>query len=287
MHPIERLRSLARADWLDPQTIAMEAADAMGDAARWLGDATAVSIARRLLAWHSFCGPLWYAATRILQAVDPADEASVVVEELLADPTALMLDAALPDGARPFVVGDGPGLADIARSTRFASADPDLFEVPFGDRGGRFAAFGSHLPMSRHQTRAFVEGASHVLVGALVLGPDGVFSRSPATDAVEAARAAGKPVWGIAGLGTAIDAGLWARLCDLADSGRTRPETTVRSDVWWDDPDPRTGPPVERVDLSDLSFVCGPDGLVPPANLEREVPAVPPDLLECVGSDPY
>lgn len=268
MHPIERLRALARADWLDPQTIAVEAADAIGDAARHLGEPTAVSIARRLLAWHSACGPLWFVAGRVLSALDPATAAADVIEELEADPTSLMLDAALPDGAAPLVVGDGPGLAGIGAETG----------LWLGDRPP---------PASPHQVRAVVERASHVLIGAHALGPDGAAARAPAGLVAAAAQASATPAWLVAGLGTAVDASLWNRIRTLLESGGGRPVVQARVDVWWDDTSSDTRGVLDVVDTGAVSFVCGPTGLVRPHEAAAQAAATPTDLLDCAGADAF
>ena len=61
MHPIERLRYVARAGWAPPAVLAAEAAWALGDLA--LHEETAVLPAcRRLLDRHPGCGPLWWVA---------------------------------------------------------------------------------------------------------------------------------------------------------------------------------------------------------------------------------
>ncbi|MCC7077995.1 MAG: hypothetical protein IT198_12795 [Acidimicrobiia bacterium] len=282
MHPIERLRALARADWLDPHTIAVEAADAIGDAARHLGEPTAVSIARRLLAWHSACGPLWFVAGRILSALDPAAAAVDVIEELTADPTLLMLDAALPDGAVPLVVGDASGLAGIAGETGLWLGD------------GQPTAFGPHpaptglvSPASPHQVRAVVERASHVLIGAHALGPDGAAARAPAGVVATAARASDTPTWLVAGLGTAVDASLWNRIRTLLESGGGRPVVQARVDVWWDDTSSQTRGLLDVVDTGAVSFVCGPTGLVRPPEAAAQAAATPTDLLDCAGADAF
>ena len=70
VHPIERLRYVARAGWAAPAVLAAEAAWALADLA--LHEEPAVLPAcRRLLDRHPGCGPLWWVAARILTAGDP------------------------------------------------------------------------------------------------------------------------------------------------------------------------------------------------------------------------
>ncbi len=86
VHPIERLRYVARAGWAPPAVLAAEAAWALGDLA--LHESSAVLPAcRRLLDRHPGCGPLWWVAARMLTAGDPAEEAERCVDLLESDPT--------------------------------------------------------------------------------------------------------------------------------------------------------------------------------------------------------
>lgn len=277
MHPIERLRSLARATWLDPATVAVEATDSLGDALRWMDEPTAVSIARRLLAWHSFCGPLWWSTARVLHAVDPTAEAEVVVRALLDDPTGLLLDAALPDDAQPLLVGAAPGFDTLE----------DRGALLLG--GGR-RALGRWTPPS--EAADLVAAHSHVLVGVSAFGPGGAFAPAPAALLADAAADAGTPVWAVCGVGTVVDAVLWNRLVDVvAAGGRQRPAT--RSDAWWDDDAGAHGGHGDAAALPEVvaierfSFVAGPDGLVPPADALRDAPTTPVDLLSAAGAEPY
>lgn len=253
MHPIERIRALARASWLDPKTVAVETADALGDAYRWMDEAAAVAVARRLLAWHPYCGPLWWVCGRVLHAVDPVEEARRVVASLLDDTTGLALDVALPEGSNPLVVGRCRAIDEL-------------------DQMGTARSLGA---------------ASHVLIGVSVLGPGGIVTLGPAATLVPGAAAASVPVWAVAEVGTVVDARLWLRLSDLASDAFVRPETSAVTDVWWDD-DPGTevlAPSV--VHIGDLDWVCGPEGLEVPTEAAARGPATPPDLIDAAGAPAF
>ncbi|HUC35869.1 MAG TPA: hypothetical protein VMR97_01965 [Acidimicrobiales bacterium] len=110
MHPIERLRYVARAGWAGPSELAAEAAWALADLAE-REPAALVPACRRLLDRQPGCGPLWWLCARVLSAPDPVTEAVVCAEELCDDPTASLLLEALPPGARAVRRG---GIGEVA-----------------------------------------------------------------------------------------------------------------------------------------------------------------------------
>jgi len=110
MHPIERLRYVARAGWAPPAVLAAEAAWALGDLALHEGSAV-LPACRRLLDRHPGCGPLWWVAARILTAGDPAQEAERCADALESDPTSDLLREDLGAGRRAVRHG---GVGDVA-----------------------------------------------------------------------------------------------------------------------------------------------------------------------------
>jgi hypothetical protein len=110
VHPIERLRYVARSGWGAPDVLAAEAAWALAD----LADREAPAVlpaCRRLLDRHPGCGPMWWVAARILTAGDPVTEGERCAEALECDGTDELFDEALPAGAR--IVRRG-GVSDAA-----------------------------------------------------------------------------------------------------------------------------------------------------------------------------
>lgn len=97
MHPIERLRYVARAGDADPAMLAVEAAEALGSLA--FDPRALVPACRRLIDAHPSCGPLWWVAARILVATDARAAAQTASDLLLGDPTAEELAATFPAGA--------------------------------------------------------------------------------------------------------------------------------------------------------------------------------------------
>jgi len=110
VHPIERLRYVARAGWAPPAVLAAEAAWALGDLA--LHEQAAVLPAcRRLLDRHPGCGPLWWVAARVLTAGDAVEEAERCADALESDPTAELLAEDLCGDRRAVRHG---GVGDVA-----------------------------------------------------------------------------------------------------------------------------------------------------------------------------
>ena len=83
MHPIERLRYVARAAGADAESLVRETAGAL----RGLGLDTAglVVACRRIVERHPTCGPLWWLCARMLTSSDPMAAARAAVEEIECD----------------------------------------------------------------------------------------------------------------------------------------------------------------------------------------------------------
>ncbi len=208
MHPIERLRYVARGGELDLTELVQDAALALAGFAD--DPAGLVTACRSLVDRHPAAGPVWWLASRVLTSADPAVEAWRVVEEVEADGTARALYRAVPDGANVLAVGWTPALAQgLARRgdcrvlvvdptgavghsvERLGGAGVDVEEVP---EGGLGAAAG---------------WADVVLVEAQALGPDGLVAVSGARSALAVAAAAGRQTWSVAPAGRVLPPGLW------------------------------------------------------------------------------
>src|SRR6202011_5369703 len=112
MHPIERLRYVARASGAEPSLLVRETAAALADVVR-VEPAGLVPACRRLIDRHLTTGPVWWLAARMLTAAEPAQAAWQAAAELKDDPTSGMLAAALPDDLTVTIVG-WPDLAAAA-----------------------------------------------------------------------------------------------------------------------------------------------------------------------------
>ncbi|MDR3649631.1 MAG: hypothetical protein P4L20_11110 [Acidimicrobiales bacterium] len=110
MHPIERLRYVARSGWAPPAVLAAEAAWALGDLSLH-EESAVVPACRRLLDRHPGCGPLWWVAARILTAGDAVEEAERCADLLESDPTSDLLREDLAGERRAVRHG---GVGDVA-----------------------------------------------------------------------------------------------------------------------------------------------------------------------------
>ena len=103
MHPIERLRYVARASGVPQATLVQETAAALSsfsDDPHGL-----VTACQRVVSRQPSSGPLVWFAARVLTAGDPVDEIWKAAGELQADRTAAMLARSLPDDATVCVLG--------------------------------------------------------------------------------------------------------------------------------------------------------------------------------------
>jgi hypothetical protein len=186
VHPIERLRYVARAGWVAPAVLAAEAAWALADLALH-EEAALVPACRRLLDRHPGCGPLWWVAARVLTAGDPVEEAVRCAEALETDATSDLLAEELDaDGraVRHGGVGDAAG-ADVvvveveALGPGGMIIDPDdtglleaarAVEVPIWVEAG----VGRVMPPKMWEAMARRVGDGGLRRSGIVMGLDGV-----------------------------------------------------------------------------------------------------------------
>lgn len=267
MHPIERLRYVARAGGADHGVLAEEAARAM---AGFSSDpASLVTACRRIVDRHPTSGPMWWMASSVLSATDPRAVAIRCVSTLQDDPTAAALAYELPDDATVAVIGwpEQIGEALIRRGDieslvvdslgegtglvrRLLMSDAPAVEVPSSGLGGAVGA------------------ADIVLVEASAIGPDSFVAIAGSLAAASVAAHGSAEVWMVAGEGRVLPEGLWSGL-------RERWSTAVGDEPWEADE--------ELVPLSLIDHVVGPRGRQSVAATARraDVP-VAPELLRAV-----
>ena len=262
MHPIERLRMVARAAGEGPALLAQEAAGAL---AAFAGDpAGLVTACRRLVDRQPTSGPIWWLSARVLASDDPTGEAWRAAEELSDDDTPSVLAAHLPDDATVCVIGR-PELIEDALIRR--GDLPVLVVDALGEGHGlarRLARAGSDAELVPESgLGAAAAAADVVLLEAAALGPTGFVAISGSRAAGAVARQAGRPVWLVAGVGRVLPSPLWAAL-----ARRLGPAE-------WDGDE-------ELVPIDLIDTVAGPDGPVDPARALSTpgCPAVPELLRE-------
>lgn len=204
MHPIERLRFVARAGDLAPDELAAESAAALG---ALVGDARALLPAcRRLLQAHPASGPLWWVCARVLCAADPARAADDAEVELLEDQTEDELAGSLPAGAIVAATVTETLIEGLAArpdcSVRLVGTQAALRRGvrSLGHQVADVACYGD----DEDGAADAAEDATVVLVEALAASPTQVLVTGPASLLVEAAVAAGDPCWLVAPTGTVL-----------------------------------------------------------------------------------
>ncbi len=263
MHPIERLRYVARASGADQSLLVRETGGAL--ASLGMDPAGLVTACRRIVDRHVVSGPLWWLCARVLTAGDPIAEAWRAAEEIGDDPTSDELAAALPDEATVCLLG-WPELASEALVRRGDCLA--LVVDTLGEGGGlvrrlrRSDAEAEEVPSSG--LGAAVAASDVVLLEASAVGPDGFVAVAGSRAAAAVAKTAGIPVWLVAGVGRVMAAPMWRAL-----AARFQEES---GDPWEEDDE------VVPIDLVDR--LCGPRGVeAVTESLRRTASPVAPELF--------
>ncbi len=267
MHPIERLRYVARASGADPALLAQETAAALAALADEPG--ALVPSCRRLVDRHPTNGPLWSLVARVLTSAEPVKEARRVVAELDADPTAGILAAELPEDATVVLIG----WPDVAATAVRRRGDIETLIVESGGEGGQLAhrlASGDNEAVAVPDAgmAAATVVADLVLLEALAGGPSGILAAAGSHACAAVARLRGVPVWAVAGSGRVLPARLWEAMLGRLDD---------RGDEPWDRA-------AELVPAALLDAVVDPAGFEAGlAGLDRASCPVAPELLRRAG----
>lgn len=270
VHPIERLRHVARSGESDLAELVQDAALALAGFAD--DPAALVTACRSLVDRHPAAGPVWWLAARVLTAAEPACEAWRVVEDVESDGTRRSLYRAVPEGATVLSVG----WTEAVAAALVRRGDCRLLVVDatgsLGHAAGRLLRSGVEVEeVPEAGVGAAAGSADLVLVEAQAMGPGGLVALSGARAALAVAAAAGRQAWAVAPLGRVLPDGLWRALAGrVADA----PEP-------WLEPD-------ELVPLGLVSGVVRDIGLTGPAEAvdEPDCPFAPELVrpLEAPGS---
>lgn len=262
MHPIERLRYVARSSGADQELLVRETAGAL--AALGLDDAGLVTACRRIIDRHTTSGPLWWLCARALTSTEPRREVWRAAEAIAEDTTGRQLADALPEDATVCVLGwpDLTGEALVRRgdvhvlcvdtlgegsglARRLRRADMEATEVPSSGLGAAVAA------------------ADLVVLEASAIGPDGFLAVAGSRAAAAVAYCDEIPVWLVGGVGRLLPGPTWAAVLRRLDE---------RGDAWTGDD--------EVGALALVSCIVGPDGPEPVADgLRRLDCPVTPELF--------
>jgi translation initiation factor 2B subunit (eIF-2B alpha/beta/delta family) len=269
MHPIERLRHVARVEGAGPTLVAREAAAAL---ASFGNDPTAlVTACRRLVERHVAAGTMWWVAARVLAASDPVGEAWRAAEELEDDHTPAALLRVLPAEGTIVTLGWPEQAGDALRR----AGEVELLVV---DAGGNWTGIVDRLARRGVDAIDVPEGAvgpavamaDLVVLEASALGPGGFVADIGSRAAAAVARHAGIPIWLVAGAGRVLPGRLWEALVTMLEA----------------DDDPWLAAD-EVVPLDRVDQVIGPTGPTSMENaLKRADCPIPPELLRLPHEPP-
>jgi hypothetical protein len=269
VHPIERLRYVARASGADQALLVRETAHAL--AAFRDDPAGLVAACRRIVDRHPTSGPLWWLCAHLLTAPDGQAAAWRAVDEIEGDPTAGELAFALPEDATACVIG----WPEVVGAALVRRGDVEVLAVDALGEGSGLVRRLAHAEVDAIDVptaglAAAVAASDVVVLEAVALGPGGFVAVSSSMAAASVARQAHVPVWVAAGVGRSLPARMWDALAGRLDAREGDP---------WDHDE-------EVVDLSLADRVCGPAGLdEPTAALRRTDCPVAPELYD-PGSAP-
>ncbi|MCE2511675.1 MAG: hypothetical protein J4F50_03785 [Acidimicrobiia bacterium] len=185
MHPIERLRYVARAGVVPVEPLVRESASALSSFAD--DPKGLLTSCRRLLARRGDCAPLVWLAARMLTAMDPRSEAVRVVEALGRDTTGRSLQRgleSLPASSSVLAVGElGVYAAALDDRQDLRWIEPDDLEA--------------------------ASTADLVLMTSDCVGPSQALVVAETVSVAEMARGWGTPVWLIAGPGRILPERMW------------------------------------------------------------------------------
>jgi hypothetical protein len=261
VHPIERLRYVARAAGADQRVLVSESAAALADLG--LDPQGIVTSCRRLIAKHPTAGSLWWMSARMLTAVDPMREAWACVREIDADGTSDELAYALADDLRVLVVGWPEQVAEAL----VRRGDVTVLVVEVDGEGSGLARRLARSDVEATVVSASGVGAAAAAVDLVVLeagalGPDGFLATPGSRAAAAVAYCEQVPVWVVCGVGRALPEPLWRALLERVDDEEP-----------WDRE-------VEVVPLGITTAIVGPQGLVSATDAAAlALPPVAPELL--------
>jgi hypothetical protein len=213
VHPIERLRYVARARGADAESLVRETAGAL----RGLGlDMSGLVVAcRRIVERHPTSGPLWWLCARMLTSTDPLLAARAAVGEIEEDATVDELTAAIPDGATVVTIG-WPDLIGLAIARR---GDIRVLAVDAGHEGSSFVQRLERVDVESElvPTEAAaiaVAAADLVLIEAGALDVTTVIAPTGSALLAAAAGLHGTPAWVVAGCGRRLPAPMILAIMD-------------------------------------------------------------------------
>jgi len=241
MHPVERLRYVARATGYPQHVIVSETARAL---ASYANDPQGlVTACRRMVQRQPGSAPLVWLCARVLCAGDAISEIRSALEELENDRTDRELAHALPEDATVVVLG-WPEVIGAALPRR---GDLEVLVVDVLQEGGGLVmqlvdADVDAVDVPLAGLGAAVANADLVLLEAGAVAPSEFLGVASSLAAASVAKATDVPVWVVAGVGRFLPQRMWEPVR----------ERTITDETWECDD--------EVVPLSLVDRIVGPNG---------------------------
>lgn len=263
VHPIERLRYVARAGGFDQIDLAREAADAL--ASLWGEPAELVNACRRILHHHPLAGSLWVMATRVLISADARRAALDFIDELNADLTSEKIREFLPVNATVAVIG----WPDLALEAVHKRSDLTIRVVDAYGEGAGLARslLQKEVKVEEVPFTGLGQACSHsdvILLEASASGPNSFIAPSGSYAAALCGAQSGKQVWAVVGHGRALP----ERIFDVIEKQLVAQNTMEADD--------------EVVPMSVVTHVVGPKGVSSSESGCREDCLIAAELLRPV-----
>jgi hypothetical protein len=258
MHPIERLRYVARASGAAQSALVSETARAL---ASFSGDPQGlVTACRRIVSRQPTSGPLVWFAARVMSSNDPGQEIWESAGLIESDPTARELSFAFPQDATVVILGWPETTAGaIARRGDLEVLVVDAFNEGSSLVGHLVRADVDAVDVPLTGLGSAVAEADLVVIEASAIGPTDALCLAGSRPAAALARTASVPVWLVGGTGRLLPSRMWDGLVGQLDM----------SDPW-DREDELV--PLELVDR--IVGVKGPEP-IPDALRRTDCPVVP------------
>lgn len=218
MHPIERLRYLARSSGSDQRVLVGETASAL----RSMGfdPAGLVVSCRRIVERHPTSGPLWWLCAHMLTSGEPGSTARDLAGQIDLDPTPDLLVEALPQDGTVCIIG----WPDLVGEACLRRGDLSVLAIDSLDQGSSFVRRLERADVTAEVVEpsgvaAAVLASDLVLVEALAAGQGDILAAPGSRSAASVAYCSEVPVWAVVGRGRCLPAqafdSLVARVADV------------------------------------------------------------------------
>ncbi len=263
MHPIERLRYVARANGVSHALAVRESASAMRSFAR--DPHALVTACRRMIDRQPAIAPLWWLGARLLTAADPGVEIQRVLDDLADDCTVRELEFAVPADASVCVIG----WPDLVGEALLRRGDLRVLVVDAHREGSGFAARLVQADVDCDDVP--VEGMAQAIAASDIVILEASAACSTEVLAVSGSYAAAVlaqrldvPVWLALGVGRLLPTNLYTALIERAG---------LDDEPWRQDD--------ERLPADLIDVVIGTAGVCDAGAALRDVTcAVAPELLK-------